>query len=184
MVVDESGRAYVGNIVKPELGDKGEDCIILLDADGGFRIATSDISSPNGMLISATGDSLIVAETPRNMVVSFDILADGTLAGRRVICNVSPSQPDGICGDAEGAIWVSGLQTGQFLRVLRDGQIVDRISVNGRLALACVLGGPKKMTLFMMTAETTVENARHNEARGSRGFVEVADVSVPGAGIP
>jgi sugar lactone lactonase YvrE len=183
MVVDTIGRAYVGNIVRGS-GDPTDECVYLIDTDGSARIATSDVRSPNGMVIAADGKSLTVAETIHHSLASFDIAADGSLSNRRTLTDEIEGRPDGICGDAEGGTWVGCVHTSEFLRIASDGSVADRILVGDRLALACVLGGPTRRTLFMMTASTTIDNVIHNEARGSKGFIEIAEVDVPGAGIP
>jgi sugar lactone lactonase YvrE len=183
MVVDDRGRAFVGNIVRSG-GDLGDECVFVVDIDGEVRVATKDVRSPNGLVIPAMGGSLVVAETLHHTLAAFDVDADGLLSGRRIVSSEIPGRPDGMCGDEEGAFWVGCVHIGEFVRVLSDGRVVDRISVGDRLALACALGGPTRTTLYMMTAATTIENVLQNEARGSQGFIEIAEVEVPGTGSP
>ena len=88
--------------------------------------------------------------------------------------------PDGICLDAEGAIWVASPVGGQVLRVREGGEVTDRIAVSSQ-AIACMLGGAQRTTLFVCTAETL----EAEECRAKRtGRIEVAEVAVPGAGLP
>jgi sugar lactone lactonase YvrE len=183
LVVGPSGQAYVGNITREGTRDE-RDSIFLVDVDGKARVATYDVRCPNGMVIPPGGDELIVAETRHHTVVSFRINADGSLTRDRVISETIPGRPDGICGDVEGAVWVGCVQASEFVRVKPSGEITSRITVGKRLALACVLGGENRTTLFMMTAATTIKDVIENHARDSRGYIEVAEVAVPGAGVP
>ena len=67
---------------------------------------------------------------------------DGGLENRRVFATLAGRMPDGIAGDAEGAIWVSCFMKGEFLRVREGGEVTDRVSV-GRRAVACQPRLPK-----------------------------------------
>src|SRR5712691_10929193 len=84
-------------------------------------------------------------------VTAFDIDADGGLSNRRVFAD--GLGPDGICLDAEGAVWVS---TGGYsiVRVAKGGEVLQRVELReNRAPLALMLGGPDRRTLFIMTAE-------------------------------
>ncbi|MGO7704715.1 SMP-30/gluconolactonase/LRE family protein, partial [Rhizobium ruizarguesonis] len=59
---------------------------------------------PNGMDLSPDGRTLVCAESWAKRLTSFDVAADGQLSHRRVWADL-PGPPDGICFDAEGAIW-------------------------------------------------------------------------------
>jgi sugar lactone lactonase YvrE len=183
MVVDGTGRAFVGSIVNRKIDDHGIECIVAVAPDGSYEIATQDVVAPNGMVVTPDGKRLIVAQTPDHTIVSFAI-DDGRLTDRQPFGEFGSARPDGICADAEGAIWMGGVSSNEFVRVFPGGRVAERIPVGDRLALACMLGGPNRTTLYMATAATTIENVIENEARGSRGFIEAAQVDVPGAGWP
>ncbi len=185
MVVDASGRAYIGNFgYDPEKGEEPRPTgIILVSPDGAARTVADDLHFPNGSVILPGGRSFVVAESMAGRLTAFDIAPDGGLGGRRVFASLEGRMPDGIAADAEGAIWVSCFMAGEFLRVREGGEVTDRVSLqpSGRRAVACALGGEDRRTLYLLTAETTPEEL----ARGvSRGFVERLRVEVPGAGIP
>lgn len=183
MVVDERGRAYVGNFGYDSA--RGETprptCIALVTPEGEARIAAEDLAFPNGTVITPGNRELVVAETMGERLTAFDIEDDGSLTGRRVFAELQGRMPDGLAVDAEGAIWVSCFSTDEFLRVRRGGEITHRVAVAGRRAVACALGGEGRRTLFLLTAVTTAEDL----ALGiSRGFVERTRVEVAGAGLP
>jgi len=183
MVVDSKGRAYVGNFgfdihaEKPEFR-KAE--ILLVEPDGEARVAASDLAFPNGTVITPDGRTLIVGESFGARLTAYDIALDGSLSNRRVWAKLEKAVPDGICLDAEGAIWVASPISSALLRVHEGGKVSERIPVTTP-AIACMLGGPDRRTLFICTAEDT-HPARCRANRTSR--IETVRVDVPGAGFP
>ena len=89
--------------------------------------------------------------------------------------------PDGICLDREAAVWVASFDEDAFIRVGRDGHELQRIEVPGRRAIACVLGGPERRTLFCLSAATSYEELRE---RKSSARIDAVDVEIPGVGYP
>jgi len=134
---------------------------------------------PNGTVISDDGRTLIVGESYGRRLTAFDIERDGSLSNRRVWADIGMA-PDGICLDAEGCVWVASPTERALVRVCQEGVITSRIEV-GRKAIACMLGGPDRRTLFALTSETTQPD-RALELRSAR--VETVAVDVPGAGLP
>jgi sugar lactone lactonase YvrE len=184
MVVDGRGRAYVDAVVrraKPGTNDIGE-AVVLVDELGAVKGATKGLINPNGLAITADGRTLIVAETWAHKLTSFAIGTNGLLDARQTFAEMGDAVPDGICLDAEGAVWVGSPSTHQFLRVARGGHILDEIDTGASWAVACALGGPDRRTLFLLTADTTPQALRTPGGTTSR--IETTSVSVPGAGWP
>ncbi len=182
MVVDARGGAYVGNfgfdLDAQETPRNAE--LIRVDPDGSARIAAPEMAFPNGSVITPDGRTLIVGESFGGRLTAFDIAADGSLSKRRVWAQLEGAVPDGICLDAEGAVWVSSPVSNQFLRVREGGEVTDRIDVD-RMAIACMLGGPERRTLFLLTSKTTHADEAP-EQRSAR--IETVRVEVPGTGLP
>ena len=185
MVVDQQGRAYVGNFgfdiftqgVTPSSAE-----IVLVTPEGDARVVADELLFPNGSVITPSGDTLIVAETGAARLTAYQIAPDGTLAKRRIWAALGEGvAPDGICLDLEGAIWVASPGSGaEVLRVCEGGEVTHRVKVT-TVPYACMLGGPDRRTLFVLTAET----AHPNEAQAKRsGRIEMVGVAVPGAGFP
>src|SRR3546814_16404576 len=82
-------------------------------------------------------------------LTAFDRAADGTLSNRRVWADLGAHYPDGICLDAEGAIWVADPRNNVAVRVREGGEIADRIPTGDLGAFACMLGGDDRRTLFV-----------------------------------
>jgi sugar lactone lactonase YvrE len=137
---------------------------------------------PNGSVITPDGMTLIVAETLALRLTAFDLYTDGTLDNRRVWADLSGllAAPDGICLDADGAVWIANATAPQCLRVAEGGEILETVDTT-QTAFACMLGGDDGRTLFVMTAPDSNHEAR---AASRDGCIEVATVSVPHAGRP
>lgn len=182
MVVDQNGRAYVGNFGF-DLSEEGAFApaeIILVEPEGKARVVADELAFPNGTVITPDGRTLIVAETYGARLTAFDVGDDGSLANRRVWAAIDGTAPDGICLDADGAVWVASPLSDEVLRVHEGSEVTDRVHPS-RHPYACMLGGDDRRTLFICTAET------HDpvQARAKlSGRIETVEVTVAGAGLP
>lgn len=182
MVVDGKGRAYVGNFGFDRHAGETEraTCLIRVDPDGRVSRAAEDLMFPNGMVVTPDGRTLIVAETYAHRLSAFDIGADGSLANRRLFAQMDDCFPDGICLDAEGAVWVTDARGYAIRRVFEGGRINCSISTGDRIAFACMLGGPDRRTLFLCTST----GSGPAMAAKTDGRIEAVRVDTPGAGLP
>jgi Gluconolactonase len=182
MVVDAVGRAYVGNFGFDLDSGVAPVATVLMrvDPDGSVHVAADNIRFPNGTVITPDGATLVIGESWGGCLTAFDVAADGTLSNRREWAKLSGAVPDGICLDAEGAIWSACPLSGRVLRVREGGEVTDVITVDRRGAYACMLGGPQRTTLFVCTADAS----NPAETGPMRGAIEVCEVDVSGAGLP
>jgi sugar lactone lactonase YvrE len=182
IVVDGRGNAYVNAIGFDMMA--GEEVrpghVVLATADGGVRRVAEDLLFPNGMAVTADNATLIVAESYGNRLTAFDIGGDGGLTGRRVFAELE-DPPDGICVDAEGAVWSATVPGRRCVRVAEGGRVLDTVELD-RGCFACVLGGADRTTLFVTAAEWRPDLPELVPA-GS-GQVCAVEVTVPGAGWP
>jgi sugar lactone lactonase YvrE len=182
MVVDAAGRAYVGNFGYDRHGGEAPRTtgLIRVDGDGRATRVAEDLMFPNGMVITPDGKTMIVAETYAHRISAFAIGADGGLGARRVFAEMPGCYPDGICLDADGAIWVSDARGHEASRVFEGGRVAQRVSVGDRTVFACMLGGADRRTLFLCTCT----GSGPAMAEKTDGKIEYARVAVPGAGLP
>lgn len=183
MVVDDRGRAYIGNFgFDLDAGQApASTVLVMVTPDGEARVVADDLAFPNGTVLTPDGRVLVIAETMAARLTAFDVdPATGALSGRRVWAALRGALPDGICLDAEGAIWSACPVTGRVLRVRKGGTVTDEVRVTRRGAFACMLGGDTRRTLFVCAADAS--NPDHTGDR--RGTIEVCEVEVPGAGRP
>jgi sugar lactone lactonase YvrE len=170
IVVDGRGNAYVNGAV-----------VALVTGDGSVRQVAADIDFGNGMALTPDGSTLIVAESHGNRLTAFAIAADGSLSNRRVWADLIDGFPDGICLDAENAIWYADVPNKRCVRVREGGEVVQTIELD-RGAFACMLGGPEGRTLFMLAAQW--RGFEHMNDDVHTGMVLTAEVAVPGDGRP
>lgn len=181
MVIDPAGRAYVGNFGFDRLKEKPRTtCIARVDPDGRVTRAADDLAFPNGTVITPDGKTLIVAETYANRLTAFDIGTAGDLTQRRVFAELGGVFPDGICLDAEGAVWVADARGRAVIRVIEGGRIDRTISTGEQHSFACMLGGDDRRTLFICTSSGSGPDV----ATKRDGRIETIRVEVPGAGWP
>jgi sugar lactone lactonase YvrE len=193
MVVDQMGRAYIGYSdvqgVDHNLDDDSRDAIMLVDPDGSVRTAIAGgphMHMPNGMVLSADGMHLIAAMPLAKELVRFTIRSDGSLDEPEVYAGLGSEGVDGMCLDAEGAIWAASPRTHHVYRVLQGGEVTQTFSVAPRWAVACMLGGPDGRTLFVCTAEVpvTAVTGLQGNMHQARGSIDIVEVDVPRAGRP
>jgi sugar lactone lactonase YvrE len=183
IVVDGRGNTYVNG---PEFDlMAGEDfapgCVALLTSDGSARRVAEGIAFPNGMVVTPDNSTLIVAESYGKRLTAFDIATDGGLSNGRAWADLGDGVPDGICLDAEGAVWYADVPNRCCVRVAAGGEVLDRIDLD-RGCFACMLGGRDGRTLFMVAQEWS---GTDGVAEGERsGQVLVAEAPAPHAGFP
>src|ERR1700723_3679876 len=183
MVVDRHGRAYIGgfgyNLFKNE--SPRPPVLLCVAPDGGVREVAADLHFPNGMVITPDGKTLIVGETLGARLTAFEIRPGGVLTNRRVFAAIDGVIPDGICLDAEGAVWVAWPGSNKIVRLREGGEIADTIALPERHAYACMLGGPDRRDLYICTALDHLPGITKEQRAGK---IEVVQVEVPGAGLP
>ena len=191
MIVTADGTAYVGDmgakIHEPD-SPRLMGQTIRVTPDGEVSCAADDLSSPNGHILSADGNLLIVAESGGARLTAFDIAADGTLLNRRVYAELVPESaaigfapPDGICLDAAGAVWVADPIGARVFRVLPGGEVTNSHTFSDVIPVACVLGGDDRRTLLVCVA---ADWKREVVLQAPSARIDAFDVDIPGTGRP
>jgi sugar lactone lactonase YvrE len=171
MLVDTQGRTWVGNFgYDLHAGQPVRSAeIILIPADGSPRIVAQDVIFPNGMAITADGNTLIVAETFAARITAFDISTDGQLSKPRLWADLNGACPDGLCLNTDGTLWLAAPNINQLLHLREGGEILGRVFPHGR-PYACTLGGDNGEQLYITSSET--ENPEEAKTRQS-GRIEL-----------
>lgn len=176
IVVGPRGQAYVNNIgFDFPHGQVTTGTIALVTPLGVARQVTDGLEFPNGMAITPDGGTLIVAESYGRRLSAYDILPDGDLTGRRTWAEVD-GHPDGICLDAEGALWYADVPGQCCVRVAEGGRVLARVEAD-RGCFSCVLGGPDGTTLFIVAADWRGPEGMAQPARS--GVVLTAQAPAP-----
>lgn len=172
IVVDGRGNTYVNGFSQ----------IALIPGSGAApRIVADGLAFGNGMAVTPDNATLIAAESHGNCLTAYDIAADGSLSPGRTWAKLDGGFPDGICIDAEGAVWYADVPNKRCVRVSEGGTVLELVGAD-RGCFACMLGGEDGKTLFMLTAKWRGMDQIDDSAR--TGQVLVADAPAAGAGWP
>ncbi len=197
MLVDGDGRAWVGNFGFDLMSGAPATTTVLIqvEADGAASVAADGLGFPNGMVLTPDGSTLIVAESMMNRLSAFDV-DGGKLGERRTWASFGDAPtttdvaealgqvavaPDGICLDADGAVWVADVSHARLIRVVEGGEILDERTNDGVGLFACMLGGDDGRTLFACAAPSFHED---EAAANHRASIVYTRVDVPHAGLP
>jgi len=186
IVVDGRGNTYVnGSDYRFAPGEPFVPGVIaLVTPDGSVRQVADDIHFPNGMVVTPDNKTLIVTESFKARLTAFDISADGSLSNRRVWAELGQGG-DGMCLDAEGAVWTPAFKDGRpgCARVREGGEVLQRIELD-EFCFACMLGGDDGKTLFMLVAEWRGMERMGELFSSHTGRVLTAQAPAPHAGRP
>jgi sugar lactone lactonase YvrE len=186
IVVDGRGNIYVNGGTDFQPGEGNAPGIIgLISPDGSVRRVADGIAFPNGMVVTPDNSTLIVAESFARRLTAFDIADDGGLSNRRIWAD--GVGPDGICMDADGAIWTGVGEFGDNLvgRVREGGEVLERVQLD-MACFASMLGGEDGRTLFMLAADWRMsEGFADNITRLTEGprTGQLLTVRAPAAGV-
>jgi sugar lactone lactonase YvrE len=174
IVVDGRGNVYING---------GPGIIALVKPDGSARQVADGIAFPNGMAVTPDNATLIIAESHGKRLTAFDIAADGNLSNRRVWADLGGGVPDGICIDADNAVWYGDVPNKRCVRVREGGEVLQTISLD-RGCFACMLGGMDNRTLFLIATEWRGMENIPEVARARTGQVLTTEAPAPGVGWP
>jgi sugar lactone lactonase YvrE len=174
IVVDGRGNVYING---------GPGIIALVKPDGLARQVADGIAFPNGMAVTPDNATLIIAESHGKRLTAFDIAADGNLSNRRVWADLGGGVPDGICIDADNAVWYGDVPNKRCVRVREAGEVLQTISLD-RGCFACMLGGMDNRTLFLIATEWRGMENIPEVARARTGQVLTTEAPAPGVGWP
>jgi sugar lactone lactonase YvrE len=178
IVVDGRGNIYLNNInFDFPGGESRPGFIALVKPDGSVIRQPGELAFPNGMAITPDNKTLICAESFNGNLSAFDIGEDGSLSNQRVWAKLDGQGADGICLNAEGAVWASSGK--RCIRVAEGGEVLEEVPLE-LMAFACMLGGADGRTLFITANEWT--GSINTESPS--GKLYSTRVAVPHAGFP
>jgi sugar lactone lactonase YvrE len=169
LVVDAAGNAYVNG---------GPGGVVCVPPDGEAHMVADGFRFPNGMALLDDDRTLVVADSYTEQLIAFDAAPDGAVSGRRVWAQLAHA-PDGICADADGAVWVASVPGQSCVRVREGGEVLDEVAVD-RGCFACMLGGDDGRTLYIGAAQWRGMEAAMRDGPGLTGRL----LAAPGRPAP
>jgi sugar lactone lactonase YvrE len=128
IVVEGRGNIYVNG---------GPGIIALVKSDGSAWQVADGIAFPNGTVVTPGNATLIIAESHGKKLTAFDIASDGNLSNRRVWADLGDGVHDGICIDADNAVWYGDVPNKCCVRVREGGEVLQTINLTAAASLAC-----------------------------------------------
>lgn len=174
IVVDGRGNTYVNG---------GPGIIALVTPDCVVRQVADGIAFPNGMAVMPDNKTFIIAESHGKKLTAFDIADDGGLSNRRIWADLGDGVPDGICIDAENAVWYADVPNKRCVRVREGGHVLQTVNLD-RGCFACMLGGRDNKTLFIVATEWRGMDKIPEVAQARTGQVLTIEAPTPHAGWP
>ncbi|WP_167132625.1 SMP-30/gluconolactonase/LRE family protein [Paramicrobacterium chengjingii] len=168
--VDSAGRVVVGTLSLS--GERDASALYRWSAQGGLEVIRRPVSLSNGLGWSPDGRTFYHADTPTGRVDAFDYdPGSGALSNPRTFITVAAEagQPDGLCVDDDGGVWVALWGGGMVLRFDQDGQLDARVPFDVPNITSCGFGGTDRRTLFVTTASVDMDDElllRNPEAGG------------------
>src|SRR5262249_9177689 len=135
------------------------------------------------MAVTPDNATLIIAESHGKRLSAFTIAPDGSLSARRVWADLGAGVPDGICLDAEGAVWYADVPNKRCVRVREGGAVLQAVAVD-RGCFGCMRGGADRKALFVIAAEWRGMEKIAEVTRARTGQVLTLAAPAPGVGWP
>jgi len=113
LAIDAAGRVYFTDprYVGGESRELDFEAVFLVATDGAVKIATREVTKPNGILVSPDGKTVYVADNNpqgNRHLVAFAVKGDGTLEGKRVLHDFGSGRGiDGMALDMAGNIYAA-----------------------------------------------------------------------------
>jgi len=129
-----------------------------VDAKGNVTLVDEKLAFPNGIVLTPDGKRLLLAESKKNRVLAYDVTAPGKVANRRVYAELPTkdtstgqidNQPDGMCLDAAGNLYVAHYGMKQVQVVDPAGKVIRRYPGGNVTTSNVAFGGPKLDQLFV-----------------------------------
>lgn len=162
LAIDGQGRVYFTDprYVGSEPRELDFEAVFLVSPDGGVKVATREVSKPNGILVSPDGKTVYVSDNnPQGSrhLVAFTVKADGTLDGKRVRHDFGTGRGiDGMTLDRQGNIFAtagSGDKAGVYV-FTPDGTPLAFIPTPGDPTNCVFGGGADSSTLYVTSANS------------------------------
>jgi sugar lactone lactonase YvrE len=185
IVIDRDGRIYLGNNFRNR--PPGNDTLLMLSAGRELRTVAEGLTRPNGIAIAQDAGTLATSSTPTHSVTAFSVHAEGSLGNRRAFSLPGEVAPDGICFDAQDALWAGSPATHEAIRMGANGALLTHISCGEKQCACVALGGSDRRTLFLATwlvSPKLPQHPRVEDHAETQGFIEAVRVEAPGAGWP
>jgi sugar lactone lactonase YvrE len=174
LVVAKNGTVYFTD-PNGYYGDAPNGTIYRIDPSGKTTVFSSEITGPNGIILSLDEKTLYVShnvDKTTSKIERWPLNAEGSAGPMSTVATVSPCVADGMAVDREGALWLTCYSYGTAHRVTADGKVTDRITTGQKALTNAKFGrGADSHSLYLTSSD--MERVT--------GYIYRAKVAVPGA---
>jgi gluconolactonase len=153
-----------------------------VDKDGKTTKLDGGLAFPNGIVLTPDGKKLYLAESKKNRVLVYEVTSPGKVGERKVFTELPTkqgeqidNQPDGMCLDAAGNLYVAHYGMRQVQVVSPAGKVIARYPGGNMTTSNVAFGGPDRNQLFVTGALA--------EEQGGKGGIFRLDLGVSGLKI-
>lgn len=132
--------------------------IYYVDARGNIRLVAEGLAFPNGIALRPGGKTLLVGESNHNRILSYDVVAPGKVGEMRVFATLPTKQgeqianePDGICLDADGNLYVAHYGMRQVQVLSPAGKLLRRYAAGNLTTSNVAFGGGARLDQLYVT---------------------------------
>jgi gluconolactonase len=152
-----------------------------VDRDRRTHLVADGLAFPNGIVLRPDGRTLLVAESQRNRILSYPVPSPGKVDKVAVFATLpektadqTANEPDGICLDVEGNLYVAHYGMRQVQVLAPDGRVRHRYAAGNLTTSNVAFGGPRMDQLFITGAlgdmKTTPGALFRLDLPGTRGL--------------
>ena len=129
-----------------------------VDKSGKTHLLDDGLAFPNGIVLAPSGKKLFLAESQKNCVHVYDVVAPGKLGDRKLLAELPvknaaagqiDNQPDGMCLDAAGNLYVAHYGMKQVQVLDPSGKLIRQYDGGNVTTSNVAFGGPKMNQLFI-----------------------------------
>ena len=147
-----------------------------VDPEGATHLVAGGLAYPNGIVLTPDRKRLLVAESQKNRILLYQVLSPGKVGPLQVFAELPSregeqidNQPDGICLDAAGNLYVAHYGMRQVQVLDPEGKLIRRYPGGNLTTSNCAFGGARLDQLFV--------------TGGTPGALFRLDLGVPGLDI-
>jgi len=142
--------------------------VYYVDPRGTTHLIAKGLAYPNGIVLRPDGKTLLLAESKHNRVLAFPVLEPGKVGDMTVFAELPTkkgdqidNQPDGMCLDADGNLYVAHYGMHQVQVISPEGKLLRRYPGGTLTTSNVAFGGPNMDQLYVTGALA--------EEKGSKG---------------
>lgn len=151
-----------------------------VDGKGKTHLIAKGLAFPNGIVLTPDGKRLLVAESKKNRVLEYPVTSPGKVGPMKVFADLPEkkgeqidNQPDGMCLDAEGNLYVAHYGMRQVQVLSPKGELIRRYPGGNLTTSNAGFFGPKMNVLYItggLGAESGGGGLFRIELEGVRGL--------------